>query len=168
MKKKPNSFFRKFDTMSTLVLSQRLAIALLCAGLLLLSSCKKAIEQIQQSTLQQYFEDNILNRSFVVELATDNGTIKTDEFTGYEFVLKKGTDLLAGPMTGTKSGVTFTGTWTSNDDYGKLVIDINTPTPPPHFGFINRSWRFTKKSLPIMELAPWGSTEPKVLHMRRL
>jgi hypothetical protein len=34
-------------------------------------------------------------------------------------------------------------------------------------GFLNREWRFTKKSLPQMELAPWGTTEPLVLHMLR-
>jgi hypothetical protein len=168
MAPKAKNIYRKFEHMSSLLYSKRLVVALLCAGILLLSSCKKAIEQIQETTLQKYFEDNILNRQFVVELASDTATIKTGDFAGYEFVLKKGSDLLGGPMTGTKAGVTYTGTWTSNEDYGKLVISLNAPAPPAYFNFINRSWRFTKKSLPIMELAPWGSTDPKILHMRRL
>jgi hypothetical protein len=71
-------------------------------------------------------------------------------------------------MTGTKAGVTYSGTWTSNDDYSKLIISLTTPTPPAEFSFINRSWKFTKKAVPVLELAPWGTTEAKVLHMERL
>ena len=47
----------------------------------------------------------------------------------------------------------------------KLVITL--PTTPSIFVFLNREWRFTKKALPEMELAPWGTTEPLVLHMLR-
>ena len=71
-------------------------------------------------------------------------------------------------MTGTKDGIVYTGTWVSNADYSQLAININSPSVPPEFIFLNRVWRFTKKSLPIMELAPYGTTDPKVLHMRRL
>jgi hypothetical protein len=71
-------------------------------------------------------------------------------------------------MTGTKDGITYSGTWSCNEDYSKLVISLTSPSVPAAFGFINRSWKFTKKALPIMELAPWGTTDPKILHMRRL
>jgi len=64
-----------------------------------------------------------------------------------------------------KNGVTYTGTWSSNDDYSKLVITL--PNPPSEFSFLSREWRFTSKNLPTLELAPWGSTDPIVLHMRR-
>ena len=71
-------------------------------------------------------------------------------------------------MTGTKAGVKYTGTWSVNEDFSKLVINIISPSIPIEFIFLNRAWKFTKKALPVMELAPWGSTDPKVLHMRRL
>jgi hypothetical protein len=71
-------------------------------------------------------------------------------------------------MTGIKNGNTITGSWSTDAEYTKLDILLNSPTIPTEFIFINRVWKFTKKSLPIMELAPWGSTDPKVLHMRRL
>ncbi len=163
-----NHNIRKFENMSTLIFNNRYIIALLCAAMLLLSSCKKAVPVVSQNTLQKYFEDNILNKQFVVNYALDDSTDKTSDFDGYTFILTKGSSYYDGPMTGTKAGVTYSGTWTSNEDYGKLVINLNSPVPPASFAFINRAWRFTKKSLPIMELAPWGSTAPKILHMRRL
>ncbi|HQW84888.1 MAG TPA: hypothetical protein PK987_10515 [Ferruginibacter sp.] len=125
---------------------------------------KKAVEAVQTTYLQQQFESNILNKNFRVHLATDSGTDITSQYTGYTFVLFKST-YYNGPMTAVKNGITYNGTWGSNDDYSKLSISF--PVAPPEFVFLNRDWRFTKKSLPIMELAPWGTTDPKVLHMEQ-
>lgn len=125
---------------------------------------KSAVEAAQATYAQQQFEDNILNKNFRVHLATDNGADLTSQYSGYTYVLLKST-YFNGPMTAVKAGVTYNGTWSSNDDYSKLVITF--PAVPAEFVFLNREWRFTKKSLPIMELAPWGTTEPKVLHMER-
>ena len=132
---------------------------------LLLSSCSKsAVEAAQTSYAQQQFEDNILNKNFRVHLAIDNGTDLTTQYSGYTFVLLKIT-YYNGPMTAVKNGITYNGTWSSNDDYSKLTISF--PSAPAEFVFLNREWKFTKKALPIMELAPWGTLEPKVLHMER-
>ena len=147
----------------------RIIIALAFASLLLLSGCKKLkAASGDRAALEQLFEENFLNKNFVVHYASDNGVDITGQYTGYTFVLTKNVSFYNGPMTGSKGGVTYSGTWTSNDDYSKLTISLTSPTPPAEFDFINRSWRFTKKAVPIMELAPWGSTEPKVLHMERL
>jgi hypothetical protein len=147
----------------------RVLLAISFAFLILASSCKKIRAAAgSRSDMEALFEENILNKNFVVHFASDNGTNITSQFTGYNFILTRTTSFYEGPMTGTKGSVTYSGTWTSNDDYSKLVINLNTPTAPPEFSFINRSWKFTKKGIPIMELAPWGSTEPKVLHMMRL
>ena len=151
-----------------MIFNYRFIIALICAVLLLLSGCKKAIEDIPAETLQGYFEKNILNKNFVVELATDTSVDKTSLYTGYSFILTKTTLYTEGPMTGTKDGFVYTGTWKSNSDYSQLAINLNAPAIPTEFIFLNRIWRFTKKSLPIMELAPYGTTDPKVLHMRRV
>ena len=133
--------------------------------MLFLNGCSKsAIEAAQLNFLQQQFEENFLNKNFRVYLATDNGADLTSQYTGYTFVLLK-TTFNNGPMTAVKNAVTYNGTWSSNEDYSKLVISF--PSSPAEFVFINREWKFTKKSLPIMELAPWGTTEPKVLHMER-
>jgi len=138
---------------------------LLVTLLPVLNGCSKAaIEAVQTSYSQQQFEDNILNKNFRVHLAFDNGVDITAQYNGYTYVLLKNT-YYDGPMTAVKAGVTYNGTWSSNDDYSKLVITF--PGAPAEFIFLNREWKFTKKSLPIMELAPWGTTEPKVLHMER-
>ena len=167
LKNIPIFTFLKSGDMPTVLYRSRFIIAILFAIILLLSSCKKIAEAIQpsQSALQQYFEENILNRDFTVHLATDNGADLTAQFSGYKFKLTKNT-LLDGPMTAISSTNTYTGTWNCNDDYSKLVITL--PATVSAFGFINREWRFTKKTFPIMELAPWGTTDPKVLHMERL
>ena len=133
--------------------------------LLIFNGCSKSpVEAIQQSAYEQQFEDNILNKNFRVYLAVDNGADLTAQYSGYTYVLYK-TTYYDGPMTAVKSGITYNGTWSSNADYSKLVISF--PSAPAEFIFLNREWKFTKKSLPIMELAPWGTLEPKVLHMER-
>ncbi len=134
----------------------------ICTGFM--GCSKKAVETAQATYYQQQFEDNILNKNFRVHLAMDNGVDLTAQFTGYTFVLYKST-YYNGPMTAVKNGTTYNGTWSSNDDYSKLVITFSSS--PPEFIFLNREWKFTKKALPIMELAPWGTLEPKVLHMER-
>lgn len=159
----------KFKHMPELIYRSRFIIAIAIAVILLLSSCSKSpldiVSQPSQSFLQQYFEDNILNRDFKVKLATDSSVDLTTQYSGYTFRLTKNT-LLNGPMTATNGTVIYTGTWSSNDDYSKLVISL--PLTVPAFTFLNREWRFTKKAVPVMELAPWGTLDPKVLHMERL
>ncbi len=167
-KNRGKNIFRKFDNMAVSIYNKRFIIAIVCASMLLLFSCKKTIETITENSLKKQFEDNILNKTFIVDLATDTSNNKTSEYTGYDFVLSKTTSYFDGPMTGTKAGVIYTGTWGVNEDFSKLVININSPSIPTEFIFLNRAWKFTKKALPVMELAPWGTTDPKVLHMRRL
>lgn len=147
----------------------RLALAIALGILLIfLQSCSKTgSAPATDDLLKQYFETNVLNRDFIVSQATDTGTDITTQFSGYTFRLLKNT-YFDGPMTAVKNGTTITGTWSSNDDFSKLVINLNQPSVPPGFTFINRAWRFTRKAFPIMELAPWGTTDPKVLHMQRL
>ncbi len=130
-----------------------------------LNGCAKAaIEAVQQTALEKQFEDNILNQNFRVKLATDNGTDLSSQYTGYTFRLLKSTTY-NGAMTAEKNAVTYTGNWSCNDDFSKLVISL--PALPVEFIFLSREWKFTKKALPVMELAPWGTLEPKILHMER-
>ena len=156
--------------MPPILYNGRLIISIAIASILLLSSSCKKIKAAagDRSALESLFEENILNRNFIVHLATDNGTNLTGQFTGYNFILTKTTSYYNGIMTATKAGATYTGTWACNEDFSKLDISITNPTTPPEFIFINRAWRFAKKAFPIMELSPWGTTEPRVLHMERL
>jgi hypothetical protein len=153
--------------MPALVYKSRFIIAIVFALLLLLlGSCSKnTVTEQQQNILQQYFEENILNRDFSVHFASDDGTDITTQFSGYTFKLLKST-LVNGSMTAIIGTTTYTGTWSCNEDYSKLVITL--PTAVSAFTFLNREWKFTKKAIPTMELAPWGTTEPDVLHMLRM
>ena len=140
-------------------------LPLILLSLLLMSlSCKKNGDKGTNALLEQYFETNVLNRNFIVSLAQDNGADLTPDYSGYVFVLLK-TDFYHGPLQATKSGIIYTGTWSSNNDYSELVISL--PNPPAEFVFLSRNWRFTSKKFPTLELSPWGSTEALVLHMYR-
>lgn len=140
--------------------------------LLIATSCKKAVEQKTENILQQYFEQNILNRDFKVVRAIDD-TIhnRTAEYSSYIFRLEKNTTTNSntdGPMKATVNGTDVcTGTWSCTEDYGKLGINLTIPTTPPSFTFINRSWKFTEKAFPVMKLAPWGTTAHDTLYMER-
>ncbi|MEI8053661.1 MAG: hypothetical protein WCH52_07930 [Bacteroidota bacterium] len=142
-------------------------IAILVTIILFFSACKKTEQVYVANVFEQYFEQNILNKNFIVNYAKDRGTDISSQFIGDTFMLFKNT-YYDGPMTAIKNGITYTGTWSSNSDYGKLVINITQPTPPAEFNFINRDWRFTEKALPVMKLAPWGSTDSTALYMERL
>jgi hypothetical protein len=135
------------------------ALSFLLAG----TSCKKSGDATNP-LLEQYFETNVLNKNFTVSLAEDSSTDITSNYAGYVFVLLK-TDYYHGPLQATKNGTVYTGTWSSNSDYSQLIITL--PNPPSEFQFLTRSWRFTSKNLPTMELAPWGSNAPIALHMTR-
>lgn len=143
-------------------------IALIIAVVLLLTSCVKpaAVENTQLE--EALFTSNILNRNFIIQFASDSGIDITSRYALDTFVLTNDTSFYSGIITGSKAGTHYTGTWSSNSDYSQLNINITTPTPPAEFNFLNISWKFTKKDFPIMQLAPWGSTDPKVLYMQRL
>jgi len=139
-------------------------ILFICLSIL---GCKKKAEEVYVANIfEQYFEQNILNNDFIVSYSKNQGVENTIEFEGYRFRLLKNT-YYDGPMTATKNGITYSGTWSSNSDYGKLIININQPSTPAEFIFLNRSWRFTEKALPTMKLAPWGSTDSTALYMQR-
>lgn len=125
-------------------------------------SCKKSIKV---SFFEKYFEQNVLNSNYVITYARDNGDEITSQFENYVFVLKKGSDYYHGPLTVTQGGTTYNGSWSSNEDYGKLVIML--PGSPAEFNFLNREWRFTSKNIPVLKFAPWGSNADIALTMER-
>ena len=131
--------------------------------LLVFVSCGKQKPE-ESLPLQQFFETNILNRNFVVSLAQDSTGDITSDYSGYVFVLQK-TDFYHGPLKVTQGSVVYNGTWSSNDDYGKLTISL--PDTPSEFQFLARDWRFVKKDIPTLQLAPWGTSQPYLLNMTR-
>lgn len=148
-------------------LSFRNIFFLFITTLIFISCDKKATNPTAPGSptqLEKYFEDNVISKDFIVNKAINNGVDLTANYSGYTFKLLK-TDYYHGPIEAKKNTNVYAGTWSSNDDYSKLVI--NLPSTPSEFVFLTREWRFTSKALPQLELAPWGSTEPLVLHMLR-
>ncbi len=135
---------------------------LLIASLIFCFSCKKTIHNLEQSALQKYFDKNVIGTTFKVTLAKDSTSDLTSIYSDYNFVLLK-TDYSHGPLKATKGANEYMGTWSSNEDYSILVIIL--PDSIPEFRFLTRSWRFTKKTVPTLQLAPWGSNDPIVLYM---
>lgn len=129
---------------------------------LFFSSCKK--EKNMGNAQEKLFEESILNQNFIVSYADDNGTILTSNYSGYIFILSK-IDYYHGPMKAIKDGVTYPGTWSSNDDYGKLIITF--PDTPSELKFLSREWRFKSKSMTLLKLAPWGEVEGINVHMTK-
>lgn len=125
-------------------------------------SCKKAIQNISQSEIEKLFNKNVIGRNFTVTLAKDSTVDLTSDYSGYTFVLLK-TDSYHGPLKATKGDNIYMGTWSTNEDYSKLTISL--PDSIPEFVFLNRNWRFTKKDVPTLKLAPWGSSDPLILYM---
>ena len=138
---------------------------LICLFLIIcFAGCTKPAATNTGTALEKYFEDNVLNKDFLVNFASDNGVDITANYTGYLFKMTK-TDYYHGPAEAKNGTNVYSGTWSSNDDYSKLVITL--PSIPSAFVFLNREWRFTSKALPQLKLAPWGTSDPLVLHMLR-
>jgi len=143
---------------------KKLLTLIFLGSVVLCFSCKKTLQNLDQSVLEKYFEKYVIGNDFVVTLAKDSTADLTSMYDGYTFVLLE-TDLYHGPLKATKGSNEYYGTWATNNDYSKL--DISLPDSIPGFPFLSRSWRFTKKENPTLQLAPWGSTAPLVLHMTR-
>lgn len=143
---------------------KKLFTLIFLASLTVCFSCKKSFQNIDESLLQKYFEKYVIGNDFVVSLAKDSSSDLTSMYSGYKFVLLE-TDLYHGPLKATNGSDEYYGTWSTNNDYSKL--DIALPDSIPGFSFLSRSWRFTKKENPTLQLAPWGSSAPLVLHMTR-
>lgn len=136
----------------------------LVAAVLICSSCHK---NAPDSVLEDFFEENILDKTFIITFANSDGNDITAQYADYNFVLKKGSDYYHGPLQVTRGISKYTGTWSSNSDYSQLVIDL--PHPPEEFIFLSNKWKFTSKALPVLKFALWVSTgNPVELYMKRL
>ena len=166
-KNTPISILRKFENMPSFIYKVRFIIALIFAAVLLLV-CGCVKPTASNPLVQSFFTENVFNRNFIVQFASDSSLDITSQYANDTFVLKNDTSYYSGTITASKAGTIYTGTWSSNSDYSELIIDITNPTTPVEFNFLNIAWRFTKKDFPIMQLAPWGTTVPKVLYMERL
>lgn len=163
------SIVNKMKILLVITLKKVLITILFSCMLLVMSNCKK-LELLSgsQTALEKLFEENVLNKEFVVNFASDSTADITNRFSSYTFSFSKTNSFYEGTVTATKTGATYTGTWASNSDFSKLTINITTPAIPAELVFLNRAWKFTQKNPELMKLAPWYDDGPKVLYIKRL
>jgi hypothetical protein len=166
-KNTPISILRKAESIPLFKYKVRFIIALIFAAVLLLV-CGCAKPSASNPLVQSFFTENVFNRQFIVQFASDSGIDITNQFVQDTFVLKTDTSNFEGDIIASHNGADYTGTWSSNSDYSELIINLATSSTPAEYVFLNRAWKFTKKDIPVMQLAPWGSTDPKVLYMQQL
>jgi hypothetical protein len=147
--------------MNSYFIKLKLFIAVIITSITLFttSSCKKESETVDTTA---FFNNNVLNKTLTVHLATDNGTTITSVYNNYTFKCATG-----GVFTATNNLFSINGTWTANSDFSKVTF--NLPTPPSEFIFLNREWTFTKFTTPIMELgySATAGGEYKILHFQK-
>lgn len=133
-------------------------ILTLVLGLMWASCSKeKVAEQKAQDpdTMQAFFETYILGKDIRVSVARFEGRDTTALLSPYTFKLHKNT-YYDGPFTAISASDTFTGTWQSNSDYSKLILDIKQNTA---LEWISISWKFKSKTMTSLELIPWFDTD---------
>jgi|SRR5574343_1134339 len=135
-------------------------VFILSALVLVSGGCKKKEEIIQAkayepSTLNQFFETYILNKDIRITQAKFEGRDTTSMYTDYTFKLYKNT-YYDGPFEAINSTDTFTGTWQSNEDYSKLILDISGNSA---LDWVSINWKFKSKSTTTLELIPWFDTD---------
>lgn len=104
------------------------------------------------NALEKWFEQNVLNRESVIQLALDSsGMDVTSQYDSTVFVMKKNT-YRDGPFLATYRGKTDTGTWISNADYSKLTLSLKGR---PAYDLLNIDWKFKSKSTSKLDMLPW-------------
>lgn len=132
-------------------------ISFLVVAVMMISCSKKKLEDkvFEPSFLNKFMEDNILNRDFTVTQAKFEGRDTTPMFSGYIFKLLKNT-YYDGPFEARHDGKTYTGTWQSNDDYSKLILDIKVNDT---LQWVSLTWKFKSKTQTSLEIVPWFNTD---------
>jgi hypothetical protein len=144
---------------NTFLKSNVFIAAIIC--IFTLPNCSKSDSSPAPVDPINFFDNNFINKDLIIHLATDNGTTITSQYNGYILRFAKNA-ATSGSVSISNTLVSYPGTWTTTADH--TTVTIVMPTPPNEFAFLNRQWKFTHYSIPIMELAPVASGDNKVLH----
>ncbi len=118
-----------------------------------------------QNSLGILFEYYVLNKATQITLAIDSaGNNITPAYIDYEIYLKK-ESYINGPLEILANSTKYVGTWKSNNDYSRLTLDISGLEP---FKFLNKTWRFTYKSMDLLKIAPEINPGETILHLEKI
>jgi hypothetical protein len=119
-------------------------------------SCKKVIERKKE----QAVIDAITNGTWLVELYSENGLVRTGDFKGYEFKFNENETLNA-----LRAGSTIPGTWKA--DVAQYSITTNFPSATDPLKKLNGVWKLTDSYLDYVEAESTTSGVEKKLHLRK-
>jgi hypothetical protein len=127
------------------------------AGMCLLFSCKKAIEQQQKNIII----DAMTNGRWYVQLYTQNTTDITADFLGYEFQFYEN-----GNVDGIKTPLTQSGTWGA--DISNYTITAAFPAAANDtLKLLNYTWKITDSYLDYVEAKTTTGSGDNILHLRK-
>ena len=129
-----------------------LIIGISLTGTVLLSSCSKDDDDdnTTPSSNAVYFSENALARDLLVQLASDNSSDITAQFSGYTFRLTK-TATYSGTITASNDLLTVNGTWSIDAGYDKITFVFPTDVISS-LSFFNKEWQFSSRSTTVIEL----------------
>ena len=127
------------------------------AGVMMLFSCKKAIQQQEKNIII----NAITNGHWYVEQYTQNAADITTDFLGYEFQFYEN-----GNVDGIKNTVTQGGTW--NYDINNYTITAAFPAAVSDtLKLLNYTWKITDSYLDYVEAKTTTGSGDNILHLRK-
>ncbi len=127
------------------------------AGVIMLFSCKKAIEQQQKNIIINAMTNG---RWYVEQYKQNTADISTD-FLGYEFQFYEN-----GNVDAIKSTTTQSGTWSS--DITNYTITANYPASASDtLKLLNYTWKITDSYLDYVEAKTTTTGGDNILHLRK-
>ncbi|MEP6749161.1 MAG: hypothetical protein ABJB86_15615 [Bacteroidota bacterium] len=135
----------------------RLLLMTFVVGIIMLFSCKKAIQQQQENIII----DAVTAGRWYVELYTQNTTDITPGFAGYEFQFYKN-----GNVDGIKGTDTKTGTW-STDINNYTITAAFSGNANDTLKLLNHTWKITDSYLNYVEAKTTTANGDNILHLRQ-
>jgi hypothetical protein len=127
------------------------------AGMVILLSCKKAIQQQEENIIVAAVTDG----QWVVELYTADSTDITADFLPYSFQFYKN-----GNVDGITNTVTKTGTWTS-DITNYTITAVFPASASDTLKLLNHTWKITDSYTNYVEAKTTTSNGDNILHLRK-
>ncbi len=99
------------------------------------------------STTPAQVTTNVSNGTWKVTLYNENGTVKTSNFSGYNFTFGASNALSA-----TNGNSTYTGNWSTYTDSGSTKMDLGFTATSGDFESISEDWRVLSSTSSKIEL----------------
>lgn len=131
-----------------------LFLPVLC--LLMVCSCKKAIDNKKQDLLLNLITDG----EWVVEKYVEGSTNITGVFNGFSFQFTRD-----GKVVGRNQTIVETGTWTG--DIANYSITSDFPNSSDPVKKLNGTWKVTDSTTETVEAETTGAQGKNILHLRK-